>query len=331
MQAVTSFPLIDLHRHLDGNIRLTSIIDLAIEHSISLPSYDIDTLSSIVYIQDKTSDLLAFLQKLDIGVSILANAAACKRIAYENVFDAKAEGLDYVELRFSPMYMAQAFKLPLETVVEAVVEGVNEANKTLNYNANLIGILSRTYGSDACMKELKALLSQSEQLVAIDLAGDEKGFPCRLFTQHFGLARDAGLGVTIHAGEAAGPQSIWDAIRLLGASRIGHGVAAYQDTTLMDYLCEYKVGIESCILSNYQTGTWQDIPKHPLRTFLDLGIEVFLNTDDPGVSNNTLSSEYQIAERDLQLSSKQIAQLKCNSVQQSFLSKQQKAAMLPLG
>jgi adenosine deaminase len=323
-----SLPSIDLHRHLDGNVRVSTIIELAKEHSITIPSYDLDELSSTVYIHDKTSDLLAFLTKLDIGVSVLKNAAACKRIAYENVLDAKAEGLHYVELRFSPLYMASAFMLTLNEVVEAVIEGVQEANDKIGYNAKLIGILSRTFGTQACMQELDALLQHSQHIVAIDLAGDEKGYPCHLFVEHFKKVRDAGLHVTIHAGEADGPQSIWDAINLLGATRIGHGVAAHQDIQLMAYLSKNKVGIESCILSNYQTGTWLDIPNHPVRTFLDNGIEAFLNTDDPGVSNNTLASEYALAEHDLQLPRVQIEQLKQNSLQQSFLSPQEKTSLL---
>ena len=325
---ITAAPLLDLHRHLDGNVRVSTIIDLAKQHSINIPSFNVQTLAKQVYIEDKTSDLMAFLQKLDIGVSVLAYADACARITYENVVDAKQEGLEYVELRFSPLYMSQAFKLPLESVTEAVVEGVAQANKTLNFNAKLIGILSRTYGVEACMKELDAILAFSEHIVAVDLAGDEKSYPCKLFVEHFKKVRDAEMHVTIHAGEADGAHSIWDAINLLGAERIGHGVAAYQDDVLMQYMQKNKIGIETCILSNYQTGTWLDIPSHPVKTFLAKGIEVFLNTDDPGVSNNTLVSEYQLAEQKLNLSTIQIRQLKHNSVQQAFLDPSSKSQLL---
>lgn len=117
-------PLIDLHRHLDGNVRINSIIALARKHQLELPSYEPASLSKLIHIQDKTSDLLAFLKKLDTGVSVLGSVDDCRQIAFENVQDAISEGLHHVELRFSPSYMAQAFQLPLQGVVEAVVDGV---------------------------------------------------------------------------------------------------------------------------------------------------------------------------------------------------------------
>jgi adenosine deaminase len=221
--------------------------------------------------------------------------------------------------------MAQAHGLPLAGVVEAVVSGVNRANKEKYYNAKLIGILSRTFGVEACFEELNAILSvrsntTRSNLVALDLAGDEKNFPARLFVDHFKLAREQGLDITVHAGEADGASSIWDAIKLLGATRIGHGVAAIRDESLMSYMATHKIGVETCILSNYQTGTWTNMATHPVKTFLLHGIEVCLNTDDPGVSNNTLISEYLLAESVLQLDDKTLVKLKDNSLSQAFLT-----------
>lgn len=316
-----------MHRHLDGNIRVQSIVDLGRAFNVTLPSADVDELKRKVYIQDKTSDLLAFLQKIDLGVSVLGDLDACRRIAFENVEDAVTEGLHHVELRFSPYYMSRAFNLPLEGVVEAVVEGVQAANATFNFNAKLIGILSRTFGQHACMQELDALLSFSANISAIDLAGDEKSFPARLFIKHFNKVKDAGLGITIHAGEADGPESVWDAIKLLHADRIGHGVMSYKDPNLLAYLSENQVGVESCLLSNYQTGTWTSMEQHPLKTFLSNQIPVFLNTDDPGVSNNTLQGEYALAKLKIGLSDVQIKQLQLNAFNQSFLTAKEKDAL----
>ena len=321
-------PMVDIHRHLDGNIRLSTIIDLAQANGVELPSYQVSGLAEHVYISDKTSDLLAFLQKLDMGVSVLSTLDACKRIAFENVEDAVNEGLHHVELRFSPYYMAMAFKLPLAEVVAAVVAGVEEANQTFNYHATLIGILSRTFGTDACMHELEALLQHKDKLKAVDLAGDELGFPAKLFVPHFNKVKDAGLNITIHAGEAAGPESIWDAIRLLHADRIGHAVAAHADLALMDYMATHQIGIESCLLSNYQTGTWLNMATHPVTIFLKHHIPVSINTDDPGVSNNTLKSEYQLAKNVVGLSMPQILTLQNNALQQAFLSAKEKDAIL---
>lgn len=329
MNSLGNNPLfIDLHRHLDGNIRLATILDFALQHGFPLPADNVKSLSNVVYIQDQTSDLLAFLKRVDIGVSMLGSIDNCRRIAYENVVDAISEGLDHVELRFSPYYMARTHKLPLDAVVEAVVEAVESANKEHKYNAKLIGILSRSFGVKACHKELEAILGvSSSTIVGLDLAGDEKNYPAKLFTEHFTKARDAGLQITVHAGEADGPNSIWDAINLLGATRIGHGVAAIEDDHLLKYMARNQIGIESCILSNYQTGTWTNIASHPVKTFLEQGIPVCLNTDDPGVSNNTLKGEYALAEEKIQLTKLQLKKLKLNALDQAFLSENEKNAI----
>ncbi|OFA33369.1 adenosine deaminase [Glaciecola punicea] len=323
----SNLPLIDLHRHLDGNIRVSSILNLAVKNGIDLPYTDEQALSKHVFIQGKTTDLMAFLQKLDIGVSVLAHVEDCEKIAYENVIDAVNEGLAHVELRFSPYYMARAYNLPLIGVVEAVVAGVARANKEKNYKAKLIGILSRTFGVENCFKELDAILSAKSQIVALDLAGDEHNFPPALFINHFKIAREQGLNITVHAGEAGGANSIWDAINLLGASRIGHGVAAINDNRLLSYMAMHKIGIESCILSNYQTGTWLDMATHPVKSFLSHDIEVFLNTDDPGVSNNTLADEYSLAKTIVNLDDEAIRRLKMNAMSQAFLSSAEKNAI----
>jgi adenosine deaminase len=312
-------PFIDLHRHLDGNIPPNLIWQLAIENKLDLPVKSESELADLVFIKDKTSDLLAFIEKLDFGVSVLANPETCYKVAYENVKMAKDEGLDYTELRFSPYYMAKSFNLPLDAVVAAVVEGVKAGNIDCKTQYQLIGILSRTFGVDTCRRELAAILTQSDSIIALDLAGDEVNFPPDMFVEHFNKARDAGLQVTVHAGEAAGPQSVWDAIRLLGATRIGHGVAVVQDPKLIDYMLQNNIGIESCLTSNYQTGAWSDTANHPIKTFLEKGLSVSLNTDDPGVSNINIQHEYQIAKSVVKLTDNQMKQIPLNAKQQQFL------------
>ena len=174
--------------------------------------------------------------------------------------------------------------LPVAGVVEAVIEGVREGCKTFDVQARLIGIMSRTFGEAACLQELEALLAHRDQITAIDLAGDELGFRVVLSLSHFNRARDAGWHITVHAGEAAGPESIWQAIRELGAERIGHGVKAIEDRALMDFLAEQRIGIESCLTSNIQTNdTVASLAQHPLKTFLEHGVLASLNTDDPAV------------------------------------------------
>jgi adenosine deaminase len=319
------YPKIDLHRHLDGNIRVSTILDLAKTYSLKLPSYELAQLEQDIYIQDRSTDLLAFLAKLDFGVSSLVNIEACERIAFENVEDLVAESIDYAELRFSPYYMAMNHKLPMPELVRAVIRGVRAGEQAFGVRVNLIGILSRTFGAESCMQELEALLESHNELVGLDLAGDELGFPAALFKAHFALAQqNTNWRYTVHAGEADGPQSVWDAINILHADRIGHGVRAVEDQSLLSYMAEQKIGVESCLTSNYQTGTWIDTASHPVRTFLNEGIEASLHTDDPGVSNITLEDEFEIAKRVVKLDDDQCDILRLNALNQAFISASEK-------
>lgn len=322
------YPLTDLHRHLDGNIRLSTIWELADEYSIILPADDLETLKTKVQIQQKTTDLLAFLEKMELGVSVLASEQACFRVAYENIEDAKLAGLNYVELRFSPVFMAKTYGLVLENVIESVVAGCKAGSQAYGVSVNLIGILSRSFGEKSCMQELQALLTAKDNICAIDLAGDEKGFPAKRFVEHFTLARNAGWNITIHAGEADGPHSIHQAIQLLGATRIGHGVAAAQDNKLMDFMAKNEIAIECCLTSNFQTGACTNIAEHPIKIFLEKGMLVTLNTDDPGVSGIEISDEYKLAREVVGLSSKQLKQIQVNGVDVAFVGDSVKAELL---
>ncbi len=323
-------PLIDLHRHLDGNIRPRTIWQLAQKNNIQLPTDNFESFLPHVQITDSEADLIAFLKKLDWGVGVLKTLDDVVRIGYENVEDAFNANIDYAELRFSPYYIAMAHNLPIEGVVEAIIEGVNQGREKLTTKINLIGILSRTFGIEHCQTELNALLAYKNDLVAIDLAGDEYNFPGSLFESHFKQARDAGLNISVHAGEAAGAESVWHAIKKLGATRIGHGVACAKDKKLMDYMREHQISLESCLTSNYQTGTIKNLANHPVKTFLANDLLVCLNTDDPAVENIELAGEFQLAQSLLGLTNVQINQLQYNAVQMSFLSTQEKTNLMTM-
>ena len=319
-----NIPLTDLHRHLDGNIRPQTILELGQQFQIQLPATTLPELLPHVQVMDNQPDLLSFLSKLDWGVKVLGDLEACRRVTWENIQDAAQQGLDYVELRFSPFYMAMSHQLPLAGVVEAVIDGVQQGSRDFNLPAKLIGIMSRTFGQARCQQELDALLTHRDQIVALDLAGDELGFPGELFVDHFKQARDAGWHISVHAGEAAGANSIWHAIQSLGATRIGHGVKAVEDEKLLDYLVEHQIGIESCITSNLQTSTVADISQHPLKTFLEHGILATINSDDPAVEGIDIQHEYLQAAPQAGLSKVQIRQAQQNGLSIAFLSAQEK-------
>ncbi|BEI24547.1 adenosine deaminase [Vibrio fluvialis] len=315
-----NIPLTDLHRHLDGNIRTQTILDLGQKFGVALPAYTVADLTPHVQIVEAEPSLVAFLSKLDWGVAVLGDLDACRRVAYENVEDALNAQIDYAELRFSPYYMAMKHNLPVAGVVEAVVDGVKAGVRDFGVQANLIGIMSRTFGTDACQQELDAILSQKDHIVAVDLAGDELGQPGDRFISHFKQVRDADLHITVHAGEAAGPESMWQAIRDLGATRIGHGVKAIHDPQLMDYLAKHRIGIESCLTSNIQTSTVESLALHPLKRFLEHGVLACLNTDDPAVEGIELPYEYEVAAPQAGLSQEQIRQAQLNGLELAFLS-----------
>ncbi len=312
-------PLIDLHRHLDGNVRLPTILELGKKHGVKLPGTTLADLRPHVQVMERQPGVMAFISKMLWMTAVLADADACRRISRENVEDAKREGIDYIELRFSPWFMAEPHGLDPARVAAAVVEGAAAGAQATGVQVNLIGILSRTYGPEIAMKELEALLTQREHIVALDLAGDEANFPARLFEEHFRRGRDEGWRVTVHAGESAGPESVWDALRLLGAERIGHGVRAMEDPGLLDFLVENHIGIEANLTSNVQTSTVPDLASHPLRAMLTRGLLASINTDDPGVSGIDLRHEFEIAALEAGLSRPQTRQAQANALETAFL------------
>jgi adenosine deaminase len=322
-----TIPFIDLHRHLDGSVRLETILELGRQHNIELPGTTVEELRPHAQVTEPQPGLMEFIGKMLWATRVLADGEACRRVARENVEDAQREGIDYLELRFSPYFMAEPHQLDMAEVIEGVVAGIAEGVAATGVGVNLIGILSRTYGAEICMKELDALLAHRDHLVALDLAGDEANFPAPLFVHHFAKGRDAGWRITVHAGEAGGSQSVWDAIRLLGAERIGHGVRALEDPKLADYLAEKRVPIEANLTSNVHTSTVPNLQSHPLREMMSRGLVCSINTDDPGVSAIDLHHEFEVAAPAARLTREQIRQAQINALETAFLSEEEKRAL----
>lgn len=320
-------PLIDLHRHLDGSVRLETILDLGRLHNIPLPGDTLDALRPHVVVTTPQPGLIEFLAKFKWMTAVLADYDACRRIARENVEDAHREGIRYIELRFSPAFMADAHNLDPSRVTAAVIEGVREGEAITGVKANLIGILTRTYGPIRARRELRALLDHKDEITALDLAGDEGNWPAELFIEHFKEGRDAGWHVTVHAGEAAGAQSIVTAIDQLGATRIGHAVRAVEDEGVMDLLRERRIGIEANLTSNVQTSTVPDYASHPLRKFLEAGLLATINTDDPGISGIDLAYELDVAAPAAGLNESQIVRSLKNAWDIAFLEPDEKARL----
>ncbi|KAI9001751.1 adenosine deaminase [Hyaloraphidium curvatum] len=288
---------IELHRHLDGALRVQTILELGTKHGIALPASTADSLRPHVQITEPQPSLAGFLGRFAYNARVLADLDAVRRVAMEAAEDCHSEGLVYAELRFSPAFMASEHGLDLGDLVGAVVGGVRAAEARLPVRINLIGSLTRQYGVQACHRELDALLTHAGQrgIVALDIAGDEPAVPCRAFLPHVEKARAKGLRITVHAGEACGASEVRDAVEVLGAERIGHGIRAAEDVRVMELLRDRRVGLEVCPTSNLHTGAVRSLAEHPIRRLADFGIPLCLNTDDPGVSGIDIWHEVEAA------------------------------------
>ena len=321
-------PLTDLHRHLDGNVRLETMLDLAQQHGLEMPGWDVESLRPHAQVVGKIADLTACLPKFALMQSVMVDYDACRRIAWENLEDAVNEGIDYIELRFSPGFMAEVHQLDPAGVTSAVCEAWEEARDRLTVKARLIVIMSRHYGPEACQAELDVAIAHRDRgVVGIDIAGVEDAGPGHLFVSHVRQAREAGLHVTVHAGEWSGPESVRQAVVELEAERLGHAIGAKDDPAVMDLLIERSVAIESCPTSNVQFSMVPGYQAHPLPMWLERGLLVTVNTDDPGISGIDLPHEYRVLRDEMHLGDEPIRQLQANGVTAAFLTAAERKAL----
>jgi adenosine deaminase len=313
-------PLVDLHRHLEGSIRLETVLELSAVHGLPLPAWDLAGLRRAVCMDGPLPDLLQILPRFAVLTRVLTDYADCRRVARECLEDAAREGLSYLELRFSPLFMAEPHGLDPQRVTTAVCEAWEQACGDLPLRAGLVVILSRTYGPEACWAELEAALSHRDRgVVGLDLAGDEARWPAELFVRHFQRARDGGLHLTAHAGEFAGPESVRSAVLALGVERVGHAVRAAEDPGVLELLAERQIAVECCPTSNLYTGAVPDLRSHPLPLFLARGIRATLATDDPTLMGQiTLQHELRVARDEMGLSTKQLELLLQNGMEAAF-------------
>jgi adenosine deaminase len=321
-------PRIDLHRHMDGNVRIATILELGEKNGIALPGTTIETLRPHVQVPGVMPDLVSWLAKLHWMMAVMADLDDVRRFARENVEDAHRDGLDYVELRFSPGFISRAHGLDQAAVTEAVIAGVHEGRAATGLHVNLIGILSRTFGPDACTDELDALLTHRHHITALDLAGDELAWPAALFADHFRRGRDTGWALTVHAGESGDAASVRSALRDLGADRIGHGTHAIDDPALLDELVRRGTGVEVALTSNVQTATVASYAAHPMKRFLAHGIRATLNTDNPYISGIDWPHELHIAAPAAGLDDDEITTALANALAVAFVTDEERAEIV---
>ena len=291
LEIVQKLPKTDLHVHLDGSLRLATIMDMAEKQRVELPARDEDGLRKAMNLGQNCGSLVEYLKAFDVTLRVLQTADALTRAAYELAEDAARENVRYMEVRYSPMLHTRR-GLKLTAVVEAVLEGLRAAHEEFHIESNVIicGIRNVSAESSLEMAEL-AVAYKNRGVVGYDLAGAEYDYPAKHHRAAFQLVRDNNINVTIHAGEAYGPESIHQALHVCGAHRIGHGCRLREDGDLLHYINDHRIALECCPSSNVQTGAIRDLASHPIKLYKNLGLRVTVNTDNRLVTDTTVSKE----------------------------------------
>src|SRR5512146_2321428 len=320
-----ALPKVELHRHLEGSLRLDTMVDVAQQHGITIPE-DVLRLSTLVQIQEEDKFTFQnFLAKFNTLRLFYRSPDAIDRITREAVEDAAKDNVKYMELRFTPVALSRAERFPLHDVVDWVIHSTKEAAKKYGVTVRLIASVNRHESID--LAEQVAWLAVErikEGMVGLDLAGNEAEFPYEPFYGIFREAKQAGLHVTIHAGEWGPAQHVKDAIEEMSAERIGHGVRVLEDENVVGLARERCTAFEVCVTSNYQSGVVQSLGTHPLLRMLDSGLNVTINTDDPSISRITLSHEYYTACEDLHLPQATLRERIAAAARASFLPEDEK-------
>jgi adenosine deaminase len=319
LELIEKLPKTDLHVHLDGSLRLSTILELAEKCKIELPARDEEGLRTAMHLGQNCGSLVEYLKAFDVTLRVMQTQDSLRRIAFELAEDAAHETVRYMEVRYAPMLHTR-HGLKLTTVVESVLEGLREAQEKHGIVSNVIicGIRNVSPQHSLEMAEL-AVAYKGRGLVGFDLAGAEYDHPAKHHKAAFQLVRDNNINVTIHAGEAYGPESIAQAIHVCGAHRIGHGCRLRENGDLLHYVNDHRIPLECCPSSNVQTGAIRDLPSHPLKLYKNLGLRVTINTDNRLITDTTVSKELWLCHTQLGLGLRDIKQIILNGFKSAFL------------
>ncbi len=324
---LAALPKTDLHVHLDGSIRPASLLELAREHNQTLPVRDVAELAKYMHVTD-ARNLVDYLARFTTTLSVLQTADALERVAYELVEDGAAENVRYMEVRFSP-WLNTRNGLDMHQVVEATLRGFSRADDDFGTRTGTILCALRNTETSTSVEIARVAVDfKNRGVVAFDLAGPEKGHPPAAHRDAFKLAADANLPVTVHAGEAFGPESIHQAIHDCGARRIGHGTRLAEDPELFAYVNDFRIPIEICLTSNVQTRVSESFASHPLRRFFDAGLVVSLNTDNRLMSGTTMTDEFLRAHEHLGFTWPELCTVARMGFQSAFLHHAERATLV---
>jgi len=322
-----ALPKAELHVHLDGSLRPDTLLQLATERGVLLPTNDLEALGRHMVVADARG-LEDYLERFELTLSVMQDASALERVSFELVEDCAAENVRYVEIRFCPALSTRT-GLDAQEVLDAMLRGMDRASATFGVRARAIVCALRTTDPSVSveMAELAAA-NRDRGVAAFDLAGAEAGYPVDEHVEAFAIARQAGLPITVHAGEGYGSASIRQAIELAHADRIGHGTRLLEDPELLAVVKERGIPLEVCVTSNVQTRVAKTYESHPVRRYVKEGVAVVLCTDNRMMSGVTLTDEYATLRDHLGFTADELHHLARASFEHAFAPAGERAAML---
>ncbi|GIF99760.1 adenosine deaminase [Catellatospora citrea] len=322
---VAGLPKAELHVHHVGSASPRIVAELAARHEGRSPVPADPALLAEYF---TFTDFAHFIEVYLSVVDLIRDAEDVRTLTYGVAQDLAAQQVRYAELTVTP-YSSVNRGIPAEAFCEAIEDARREAEKELGLVLRWVFDIPGEAGLQSAEQTLRIALDQRpDGLISFGLGGPEIGVPRPQFKPYFDQARAAGLHSVPHAGETTGAQTVWDAIRELGAERIGHGIFAAQDPQLLAYLAEHAIPLEVCPTSNLRTRAVADLAEHPLAAIVAAGVPVSINSDDPPMFGTTLNNEYEVAARLLDLDTAGVAELARQGVRHSFATDQVKTALL---
>ena len=323
-----ALPKTDLHCHLDGSLRLKTMLELAEQQGVKLPADSEDGLARAMKIGQRHANLEEYLKGFEITLSVMQTEDALYRTAYELAMDAAAENCRLLEVRYAPVLHSQKGLKPT-VVVESVLEGLRAAQRETGIIAGVLVCGIRNMGPETSLRLAELSVAYKNRgVLGFDLAGAEHGNPARDHQAAFQLILNNNINCTVHAGEAYGPPSIAQALHYCGAHRIGHGVRLREDGDLLNYVNDHRVPIECCPSSNVQTGAVGDMASHPFKFYLDFGIRVTVNTDNRLITDTTVTKELKILAQQFKLTAKDIRNILVGGFKSAFLTFHDRAQLV---
>jgi len=325
---IRQMPKTDLHCHLDGSVRIDTVIDLAKKQNVELPSNDSKELENLLAPGLKCKSLVEYLRPFDITLSVMQEPEALTRTAFELAEDAAKENIWYLEVRYSPVLHTRK-GMKLTEIVDAVLAGLKAAEKKYSIKTGLLICGMRNINPDTSLTLAELAMAYKNQgVVGFDLAGAEESYPAKHHREAFYLILNNNINCTAHAGEAYGPESIHQALHYCGAHRIGHGTRLKEDGDLLNYVNDHRIPLEICLTSNIQTKAAASYETHPLKFYYDYGLRVTINTDNRLISQPTLTDELYLAAKYANWNMADLKNVIVSGFKSAFMPMREKAIML---